>query len=733
MMFYTKNLTSQELFTGNPWDFVPTEALTARIRRDKEDRQAFYGNPATSHHFYSGIEPMNPKLRISKDNPPFKIHALAADYDVRIPDETVTKAIEAMRVKPAWIERSLGGNIRLVWTLEQPLLVDDTSFCSFVLAEAAKWLKLELLPALDLAAFTTTSRLLCNGCDWKATGHPEISLKELQSFFVACSKDYRFKGTNEVVIPFDLLEKACKEKFPNMNWPGVFEPGAQGPTFWIPESVSPMSAIIKDTGIVTFSAHATKVFYTWADILGADFVREFTQSSVSKATADIWWDSKRYWRKIGGYYCSLGKDELMLYLKVDCKMSGKADKSGSSPIESALHHVNTQNRIKAAVPYVFRPSGLLVYKGNRTLNTYMGKPTPPAAGTQKWGPHGEFPFLSAWQDVFYFPVIQLVHFNSWLHLYYTAAFNEMPLPGQNIFTLGHVAVGKTFQSRELVGTLVGGFVDASDYLINGGQFNSHLLHVPHWCLDDDSPGNSPQAQMKFQAAYKKLAANQDFNFSQKFEVSFPTAWAGRAICTTNMDFVSTRILGPMDDSSLDKTHLFRCADEPFNFPGRLEQAKLIAKELPYYARWILDYQPPDYILPCSRFGYKSYQEPTILDRAHQTSPAAPFKELLIDTLHNWFTLNPEEKSWKGTVSQLVKLMASDPLNESIMRSMRLDGVSRYLEQILRTGDFKCTTSTGAHNTRIWEFPRLEGFKPITPHSSPTAVSFEMPATVEQFV
>lgn len=729
-MFYTENLTTQVLFPGNPWDFKPTAVITARIRGDKEDRQAFYQSPDTKHCFYTGIEPLNPNLRPGKENPPHKIHAFTADYDVKIPKERVAEAIASMRIKPSYTERSLGGNVRLVWPLSQPLLVDDYSFCVFVLESAIKWLQLDLLPALDEGAFTTVGRLLCNGCEWENTGHPSIPLPALQTFFVDCGKQFRFRPANETDIPMEIVEKACREKF-KMDWPGDFAPESQGPSFWVPESTSPLSAIIKPTGIFTFSAHATKNFYTWTDILGADFVRNFTQDSVSKATADVWWDSKRFWRRIYGIYCSSGMEETMNFMRVECNLSSKPEKGGVSPTDIALNHIYNQNRIKAAVPFTFRPAGLITFMGDRMLNTYTRKPVPPAAGEQVWGPQGVFPFLSTFLENLFDPKEQLMRMLAWYQYYYRAAFEETPLPGQNIFFMGHAGIGKTFLNRQIIGLSVGGFVDASDYLVNGATFNSHLMFSPHWCLDDDTPSNSPIAQAKLHAMFKKTAANQQFLSNQKFEVAGMCEWMGRIGCSTNMDFVSTRVVGPLDDSSIDKTCLFRCSTVKFKFPGRIELGKLVTAELPFFLRWLLDWKVPDEIERDPRYGYVSYQEPTLLDRTHQTNPAAPFKELLIETLYNWFVSNQDSIDWRGTVSQLVKMMSSDPLNESIMRSIRMDSVSRYLEQIQKEGLFKCSTETGAMNTRIWVFNKPEGFTPATPTSMPTPQY--MPPTVEKFI
>jgi hypothetical protein len=708
MFFYADNLTTQTVKPGDPWSFVSTARITPQIRADKEDRQRFYQDPETRHSFYTGIEGVNNTMRPGKDNPPHKIHAFCADYDAKIPVDRVKEAIEAMAIRPAWIERSLGGNVRLVWTLAQPILVDDYSLCAFILASAVKWLQLELLPALDEPAFTTPSRLLCNGCEWEATGHPEIPIFALQAFFVDVARKYRFSPSSDREIPLDIVEAACREKYPAFDWPGEFMPESQGPTFWIPESASPLSAIVKPTGMFTFSAHATKSFYPWSDILGAEFVKDFAQTSITKATLNVFWDSKRFWRKIKGQFNGAGKEELLTYFKVDCGLSAKAGKSGASPIELALNHIYTENRIQAAVPFVFRPSGLIDFMGKRMLNTYMGVVIPPAEGTQVWGPQGSFPFLSNYFDNFLNPAEQLPRLLAWAQYYYQSAFEQVPLPGQNIFLMGGAGVGKTLFNRNVIGTAVGGYVDASDYLLNGSTFNSHLLNAPHWCMDDDTPSHSAMAVAKLQAMFKKTAANQQVLSNQKFEVSGMTEWMGRIGCTTNLDAVSIRTVGPLDNSSLDKTCLFRCESKSkIAFPSRVETARLITTELPFFLRWLLDWKVPDEIERDSRYGFVSYQDPLLLDKTHQSSPAAPFKELLIDTLYSWFKSNEQVTEWTGTVSQLMKMIAADFSNEPIMRSIRMDSVARYLEQIQKEGLFACSTSTGPMNTRIWKFSKPE--------------------------
>jgi hypothetical protein len=291
--YYTQNLVEKQTFPGNPWEFVPTEQITEQIRKDKNARQDWYKNVNTRHSFYSAFEPYNPNCRVSReDNPPKFLHAFHADFDVAIPEARVLEAIAAMGIKPTWIERSVGGNVRLVWILPRPLCVDTYEFASFVLQQARKWLNLDLLPGLDEGAWESPTRLLCNGCQWKETGHGPIPETKLQAFFVECGMRYRFQSKADVDVPMERVEAALKAKYPEFaNWPGDFVETAQGPTFWVPSSTSPMSAIVKRDGIFTFSAHADKVFYSWSDLLGPEFIKNFSEDAIAKATKDIYWES----------------------------------------------------------------------------------------------------------------------------------------------------------------------------------------------------------------------------------------------------------------------------------------------------------------------------------------------------------------------------------------------------------------------------------------------------------
>ena len=701
--FYAaRNLTEQTVAPCVPWDFTITEEIPAQVRGNKEDRQRWYRTATTVHNFYTGCEAANPNIRASKDNPVRLIHGFVADYDLQIPDARIDEAIAAMEIKPSWVERSLGGNARLVWILPRPLLVEDSAFAITILTEAEKWLDTAMLPGLDGPAFRDPNRLFCNGGIWRATGHDAIPENALQAFFVTSGRKHRFAGEDSgAVIPLDVVEKELTEKYPGFAWPSEFVLESQGPSFWIAGSASPLSAVLKPEGFFTFSAHADKPFYSWADILGADFVKQFAQQTITKATSDIYWDGKRFWRKKVGYYVSLDMTELLNYFKVNCRLSTKPGKDGQSPVDHALNHIYTEGHVIGAAPFLARPSGLLDFNGKRVLNTYVNRAMKPAEFD------GPSPFLDAHFDVLFDPYHQLDHFRAWWKHFYTAMLTLTPMPGQNIYLMGDTNVGKTMTLQLIVAMSVGGFCDASSFLVRGDPFNSDLFEAPLWCVDDETPGGSPTAQANFLAMLKKVTANQHFRHNKKFEISTLVEWMGRVGVAINLDFVSSRMLGPMDDGSRDKTNLFRCSKKPaVFFPSRHELVKIVTTELPFYLRRLLAWNPPDHVIRDTRYGYAAYHEPTLLDQSHQSSRTAPFKEILIEALSDYFAASPSEQVWRGTASQLIRLIHSNVLNEHVTRSMRLEQITRYLEQIQRENMLPCTVEKGQMNTRVWVFARF---------------------------
>lgn len=710
MSFYSvRNLTDKSLTSCNPWEWVG-EKPSEKVCKDKIERQAWYRNPATQWNFYTPAEPVSNTQRCSKDNPPKFLHGFAADYDVPIPDARVNEVVETMKVKPSWIEQSLGGNVRLVWVLPRPIPLDNYAHSIFILQQAQSWLRLSLLPGLDDGAFQDPSRLLCNGAVWRSTGHPSVGDVDLQSFIVRCGREFRFSPVSTGNdIPLDVVEKAIREKFPAFSWPSDFALDTQGPSWWVEGSTSPMSAIVKSEGMFSFSDHATQPFYSWADILGPEFTRSYADGAMAEATKDIFWDGKNFWRKIKGVYEACAEKEITNHFRVTCGLSSKPDKSGVSPVDQAYAHLFNECRVEGGAPFLFKPQGRIEYMGRPVLNITSTKVMQPSAEP------GPYPFLHEYLTRLYVTPEQYDRWRAWFKYFYISGLEQKPRPGQAIFLLGPPGIGKGFCSHEVVGRAMGGFTDASSFLVRGDAFGSENFHKPVLCIDDESSSGNHMTHERFGAMLKKTVANQEFKYHAKFQVPCMVEWNGRVIVTLNMDYASTRIMVSMDNSNLDKISIFRCtSDENIKalFPERYELQHQMQTELPNFLRALVEWTPPDYIGRDGRFGFSSYHDPEILDQSHQTSKSAPFKEILLEELASFFELNKDATEWRGTVTQLFRLISCNPLNDGMIRRMNLENIHRYIESIAKEGIIKCSAETGEAKTRVWTFQRPEISKPL---------------------
>lgn len=714
-MFYSlPNLTGHDVSEcPAPWDFK-SGPIPAQVRVDKESRQFWYMNPETKHQFYTPFEGINKLSRVNKEsNPPHSLGAFVADYDTKIPMTTVEAAISGMKIKPTYIETSLSGYVRLIWVFESRALLGSYEYAVFFLQESVKLLSLDVLPQLDEGAFTSPSRLYCNGGVWVPTGHKPVSDKVIQSFQVKCGGKFKFVAGESKSVPIDAVLPALQEKYgAAFQWEGNFEVGSQGPTFWIPDSRSPKSAIVKEGGMFTFAAHAEKTFYSWADLLGKEFISDFMDTALSKATHDIWFDGHSFWRpdEVSAYYPDDNRG-MEIHLKVNCRLSCKPDEGGSSQVEKALRFVREDQRVHAAAFFVFRPPGPMIYDKRRYLNRYYRQAIKPSEDESKhvWGPDGGFPFHSRLLDWEFYPNSeeQLSHWLSYSKVYYESALNCTPTSGQNAVFKGGQGVGKTYLSREFIGHAVGGCIDASRLIVEGSSFDGTYFEFPHWALDDDSAliGGRRTVQSVY-SELKKYAANETFTANQKFVKEHTVSWQGRIFITVNQDATSSHLISA--DTDLDKLNMYCCRFEvgDFVFPDRKDMLAIRDRELPHFLGWLLKYQIPEKWKDPKRWGVKSYQEPSMLSIAKQSSPAAVIREVLMEFLRNHFD-NDDTKSptLVIAVSQLFKSLSNHSVE--IMRGIRLDAFTRYMDMISTDGQLPMLASTGPNNTRVLTFNKTD--------------------------
>jgi hypothetical protein len=730
----TPNLSSKATTPCTPWTFQAPIPAEVRGKESKKARDKWINEPTTRHQCYTAYEGFIASERIreprtgDEGNPPLRLHAFVGDYDAPVTLEEIAAGIERHRgLMPNYLERTMSGNARLVWLFEKPISFPNLRFCKEFLKRALTQSKFaEIVVGLDVPAWENPNRLWTNSGEWLVIDEQaRIPHALLNGWITETAEKHLWrKDRGAIDIPLPVVFQELQKRWTNLAdlWPGDFVEGAQGPSFWIEGSESPKSAIVKPTGLFSFAAHAVKPFYSWADLIGKDFVDRYASEMMGKAVEGVYHDGKTYFRQDGfGDWRAFSKEDVMNHLSVDRGLSVVKDGGTASEVNRAIQYIQNWQGIQGAAPFVYSPPGIVTKNGFKFLNTHTRRVLQPAPGLQVWGPTGNFPFLSKYFSGLLACDEALKFLLSWLSRFYKGAYDLRLESGHNVFLLGRPNVGKTLLSQGILPRLMGGSADAESYLLGETTFNSDLFEMALWTVDDNSATVNVNSHRKFSAMVKKMAANTTFSYHAKFRVPCSIDWLGRVLITANDDEESARIVPDLSISILDKLMLFLCAANPgVVFPPREEMIKILQTELPFFARWLLDYQAPAECVGDSRFGVKAYHAPSLLQVAEQSSRTAPFLEIIEDWSDRFFKQS-EAEYWQGNSFQFLRELNSDVATREagVLRTLNPNTVAAQLSQVKAKGYPIETISTGS--TRLWRIPRPE---PKKEHSLPIGTKFQ---------
>jgi hypothetical protein len=611
-----------------------------------------------------------------KENPPFKLVGIWADYDSPAKHTDVASAVayfasRGVRHIPNYIGRSLSGYLHCVWLIEKPVIVASTHIAKKLLERIFDGLELGAVhPNADKTAFIRPTQLLTNACDWVCldadrrvssaliTGwHREIVEKTSR---VTGQQSAAFKGDRR-----DRIIETLKSKYPRFaDWPGEFEVGSQGPTFWIANSVSPGSAIVKDDGIYTFANHAPKAWYPWDDaaLAGSSLVKEIDAEAIGRAVEGIYFDGGVFWRhsEANESWEDWKMENHKIILETTYGLSSTVAKGqkGPSELKCALAHTMTCNRIKHAAPYPFSPQGVFFDEDVRgkVLNLSHAQVMQPAEDTgQVWGPEGKFPWISEFLDGLLTGTDALQSILAWLRHIYSSGLKSKPASGQAIFIAGPAGKGKTFFSTRICSPLLGGHTDASSYMTGESPFNAQLYRHGLWTIDDAAVAQRRELREAFVNKVKRAVANPSQECHEKFKTPVNVTWRGRLVVTLNTDPRSLRMLPVVDGTVLDKICLYRLNEETQpNFLPDGESERVAMRELPFFARWLLEWVPPARLVGEPRFGVQPYLDQSLLLAASAGSVDTQIRELVLEFFDTYFTGTPRKTSWEGTARILRK-------------------------------------------------------------------------------
>jgi hypothetical protein len=723
---FLKNLSSVQTFEGKPWEFNRLDLIPPHCIADKDARTKWYTLPTTEFMFYSGFVGLNENGRIldkngsDEGNPPREMPGFVGDHDTKFTEQEIDAAIARMDIKPNWVERSLSGNWRLIWIFERSITLPSNNFARFLLKHLHEFLPINELSGLD-KGYQEPSRYYANGCVWRRIHDIPVGWGRLQGWLLRLSERYDWKGNEPgVSIPFEAIVGRFQElsnKFPRFaSWPGEFKDGAQGPSFWVEGSTSPTSAIVRLNGIQSFANHATKGFYGWSELLGAEWVKAFEQNRIGNAVTDIFYDDQKYAIKNeNGKWDIESKDGIINRLVVQRGLSREINKKKGqtfSEVESALCYISSSHRVKGMVSFAFMlPKGRVHFNGDEYLNTHTKDAMRPAPEKAVWGPSGQFPWISAFYNRYFATPNQLPFYLSWASLFYAGCYRRTLAPGHTIFTGGPVCAGKTLNSRRILGSLVGGFAEARAYLLREDSFNSEIFDYALLVVDDAAVSADAQTLRAYAAGIKRITANEEDRCNEKYRKAVTGGSNARLSISLNLDAESALALPDMDQSTKDKVMFFRVGAPSESFPQREEFKKILDAELPWFARYLIDWEIP---AECrsdrpedSRFGgLIPYHDPAMVATAAQSSHTSNFAEVLDVWMRRYFTvLHPEADVWRGTLLELNRSILEDPSMQEIMRQFPLNVMKRNMSTLSNGARFKIRVLSDDPIRCIYEIDR----------------------------
>lgn len=662
---YIPNLTAQTVQPIEPWN---VEAHRPQFA-NKDAFRLWCNSPETEHAFITAVEGKQPLLRVSEVNPPMKMSGLILDYDAIPPGppELIILNNAPSDLRPAYVSRTFSGNCRVLYKFEDTIPVFNLELGREFLKLAQRALKLrKLLPGFESEALMDLAKHYEIGDNWLPVGDGTATLPKSTLMHWVSEASRKHKWDKEgPAINIEAIREEAARRFPD-KWPAgwdKFDIGARGPRFWDESAGDPTSAIVRESGVQYFSDGGG--FMSWGALFGPEFIRKWSEDRKGAAIVNLWFDGKQYWRKLpSGEWDGVAKGDVTLDLFVDKRLSPKAARPATpSEIDAALYDIQTLKKVKAAMPFLYRPDGPYHYNGRRYLNVSSVTPIMPVVDSCGWGEG--FPWLAQFLYTVFDPQDQLDYFIAWLKHFYSGAITNDPRRGLALFIAGPVGVGKTILNKAILGQLLGGRQDAGAYLLGGDKYNDALLGAALWNVDDEIVASDPKQRATFSQMVKKIVANDSITMRPMYRSGEDMEWLGRIVVTMNDDPESLQMLPETEINILDKIMLLKTrVPEVPAWPSDAE----IAAELPFFGAFLRDWEVPGTIVPPPnkrRFGVLPYRHADLMRAAGSTSVTSTFEDVLQLWRTDYFREGgggASDQTWQGNP---VELLGSMQLNGAI--------------------------------------------------------------------
>lgn len=646
--------------------------------------------PRTEWNVYTAVRGADATARISGDNPAVAAYGLVADFDMVADIDSVLRYIDQRPVDqhPTFIEISLGHKIRLVWLFEKEILIPSPAFYKELIAKFFANLQVPTLLAGYDPASEKPTEVWTNGGEWYDVNPKPLSWEYCFGVICETSKKASLFANGEVAL--DVIALEVEKRWPG-RWKGDFVRDAVGIRFWDEKADNPTGCQVKPDGILCFTGNTP--FISWSEMFGRAWYENERVLNLGKAGDGIFFDGRSYWELSAGRWQDFSRVDVMLRL-TGRGLSDKCPKGATqSDAARVLDHIQQNNRVKGAAPLINYPKGVVNTVNGRILNIADLSPVKPIAGPID-DPEKDFPFIWKFLHGFFArpELLPLEHFLAWLQRAYRIVLHHKRLMGQNIFLCGPRNNGKTLLCLRIVAPLMGNKIsNPMDYLAGSTNFNSELFSAALLAVNDEDAPSSEAGRSRMLAKLKGMSVNPSHRYHAKFATPITIDWTGRILITLNDDPSSVGMLPEVSTNTRDKLMFF--ASQPYagKFPPQEELEAILERELPYFADWLLKYQPPPQVLSDTRMGVASYFDTRILELGHQQT----FSSNLGELIGLWIRVDAywdSKSEWEGSPTELLSALQTNDLTAGMARDWTQHKVVKALTALAKHEGSGITTT-----------------------------------------
>lgn len=700
------NLMAQQITFVHPWKCPVKDRSSLST---KATYHTYISAPDSRDCLFSGIAGHCRNLRLGRENPPATMLAIVADYDMVLSEEKRAKLLDKLKIKPNLISRSYSGGTHAVWLLEKPLpLIPDAELLHALLKLICKELKLaNAFGPLDERAFFNPHQYYHAGWEWKIIEHECIPESRSLRWFMDVLNKARW-GKSGLLIPIERVRQEVESRFPG-RWQGEFSVGARGVRFWDATADNPSAAIVTEHGMVCFTGpHAWR---SWADIFGVEFIDKYRDDTLGQSLKECFFVGNSFYvlthmRNPDGSlvptWQQLNRQNVEGLIALKYNVSTRAEKGDKqSEAKKILSEIIRVNSMAAALPLIYRPETTIMLNGSPVLNTSFLRVHPPDDTTGKSWAAG-FPWTAAFLETLFPDVIQRERFLAAWAYAYRNAYAGHPRNGHVLFIAGEPGVGKNFLTECLYGPSLGGYVDASEYLLARTRFNDGLFNVGVWTCNDSVTKGDAQERTVFARMLKKMSANVRHVWEGKYKQAASLDWSGRVCVTLNTDPMSLAILPDIDINNKDKVSLFRTSAAVMNEP----QAVVFARqEMGALCSFLLHWEFPQHCIGDARWGVRNFLHPELLAEATNSGSTAAFRDILALFAQSMFEADGRLALLEGSATWfLQQMLEQDSLKEMLRGTVSATSIGKRMSALANSGVFPLTYVRSC-TQRIWRIER----------------------------